>query len=333
VTDLSHTLTHSLTGGTTTTARNAKAQFGPMGNYTSLNSGNYGGFGKGWLDAGGYGYQIMARGGSAFNPDLASAGIFAMNGWLTTNDRNEQQSFRCAYTPPENFPAQTGFEIVQIENNYFATSYSNHKFKVEIDCDDGAVDDHYFGITPVIDGRRLDGPLWGDVFGLITPDFDAGPAAASVIQCVSVENDGDRLKIKFDAGSYRFLKNNAPEFPDIPVPANAEFYVDNDQHLVAELEGIYYLLFNKENTSLDITAGGVDYIHNIDINSTDATTYYDAVTNIIVSDSIFGDFLIETSIDRLQVQVRTVDPRFEFDLDHTFKEMGQLSVPSKITFY
>ncbi|MEZ5542155.1 MAG: hypothetical protein R3F42_08930 [Pseudomonadota bacterium] len=327
VTDLSHAMAHALKGGTTAAARNAKAQFGPMGDYTSLNSGNYGGLGKGLLDAGGYGYPVIARGGSVFDPDLGATGIFAMNGWNTTIDRSERQSFRCAYIPPVDPPVQTGFEKVQVGNNYIATAHANHNLHVEIDCDDGAVDGHYWGMTPVIDGRRLDGALWGDDFGLITPDFDAGS-----IQCVGVEAAGDRLIVRFDAGSYRNLKAG-PDVPDLPVPTYAEFYVDNNRNLVVELEGIYYLLFNKVNTALDITAGGLGYTLNYDASSADAVTYYDSVTAVNVSDSIFGDFLIETSIDRLQVQVRTVDPRFEFDLDHSYTEMGQQSVSSRITFY
>ena len=53
VTSTSHTTARSLSGGTTTTARVAKDQFGPSGDFSSLNSGHYGGLGYGYLNQNG----------------------------------------------------------------------------------------------------------------------------------------------------------------------------------------------------------------------------------------------------------------------------------------
>jgi len=224
-------------------------------------------------------------------------------------------------------PMPTGFAIVKTGVNYVATSYAAPGLSVEIDCDDVAGDDHYFGITPVINGRRLDGPLWDSHFGLITPDFDAG-----AIQCTGVENVEDRLIVKFEAGSYVNLDGAGP---DLPVPLDAEFYVDEDLHLVAELSGIYYMLPTTANTTVNLTYNGTTDTQTQVVSnpSTNYTLNFDGATFIDVSDSVFGHFTIETGIDRLQFQVRTVDPRFEFDLDHSFKDLGQEVVESRIVFY
>jgi len=224
-------------------------------------------------------------------------------------------------------PMPTGFAIVQNGANYVATSLAAPGLAVEVDCDDVDGDDHYFGITPVIDGRRLDGPLWDSHFGLITPDFDAG-----AIQCTSVENVGDRLIVKFQAGSYVNLDGAGP---DLPVPLDAELYVDENLHLVAELSGIYYMLPTTADTTVNLTYNGtIDTQTQVVSNpATNYTLNFDGVTFIEVSDSVFGHFTIETSIDRLQFQVRTVDPRFELDLDHSFKDLGQQVVESRLVFY
>ena len=51
---------HSLSGGTTTTARTPKDQFGPFGDYSALNSAPYGGLGYGMLN---YSTGGIMRGG------------------------------------------------------------------------------------------------------------------------------------------------------------------------------------------------------------------------------------------------------------------------------
>jgi hypothetical protein len=221
--------------------------------------------------------------------------------------------------------AQVGFEIVEDGAHYIATSYANPDLSVEIDCDDVDSDGHYFSITPVIDGRRLEGPLWDSNFGLIVPDFDAGQ-----IECISVQNVDERLVIDIEAGSYMNLDGGGP---DQPVPLLAEFFVDDDLRLHAELSGIYYILPTTQDTVADLTFdGGMTESVVVTDPPQNLTVTYDAVTFIDVSDSLFGHFTIETSIDRLQVQIRTVDPRFEFDLDHSFKELGQQVVNSHISF-
>ena len=97
VTKTSHTLAGRLSGGTTTTARAAKDQFGPSGNYSSLNSGIYGGLGHGWLAHTG---GAVLRGGfwSFFSSD-PHVGVFSVSLKRSASESNEAFGFRCTYHP------------------------------------------------------------------------------------------------------------------------------------------------------------------------------------------------------------------------------------------
>jgi hypothetical protein len=58
----------------------------------------------------------------------------------------------------------------------------------------------------------------------------------------------------------------------------------------------------------------------------------DRSASIAVDDSIYGPLSIDASIARLQVQLYDDGSQgFELDLDHAFKDRGQLSVVSTIT--
>ena len=106
----------SLSGGTTTTPRSVKDQFGPSGNYTSFKQSPYGGLGYGWLtstDNETMGY-ILRGGyyGTAISHDMGGkkidpGGIFTF--YLGSDGLDDQSSarvitgynngFRCAYHP------------------------------------------------------------------------------------------------------------------------------------------------------------------------------------------------------------------------------------------
>ena len=100
VTDSSHSDSYSLTRGTTTVARTAKGQFGPSGDYSTLNSVPYGGLGYGYFDSSG---GEILRGGS-----LQSAGVFqvALNPWSPGKAFAEDPvGFRCVYYPGRSVPS------------------------------------------------------------------------------------------------------------------------------------------------------------------------------------------------------------------------------------
>src|SRR6185369_4104875 len=109
------------------------------------------------------------------------------------------------------------FEITEtaphVGSTYVARSRADQRFAVEIDCDDWKRDTHQFGITPIIDGRRYEVPMWEGTYALITPDWNAGP-----IRCVRVATDDRQLIVQLEAGSYKTLDSAAA---DKPVPLEA----------------------------------------------------------------------------------------------------------------
>ena len=101
VTRTSHTTARSLSGGTTTTARVAKDQFGPSGDFSSLNSGHYGGLGYGHLNENG---GAVVRGGSWESGN--DAGVFQVSLTHSTDGGLIANSigFRCVYYPKSQLP-------------------------------------------------------------------------------------------------------------------------------------------------------------------------------------------------------------------------------------
>lgn len=219
--------------------------------------------------------------------------------------------------------AGAAFTIVQSRSTYVATSTSNPRFKVEIDCDDEMADGRFFGIAPVIDGKRLQISMYGGpMFPIFTPDFDAG-----AIRCRRIESDDAKLIVGLEAGTYKALD---PAGPDQPVPLEAAFSIEGG-HLVARLSGIYYVMLTRANTALRIVHGELS-TQTITTSSAGFTEMFDDVTSIAVDDSIYGQLTIDAVIARLQVQLYDDGSEgFELDLDHAFKDRGQRSVVSTIT--
>ena len=126
VTSTSHTTARSLSGGTTTTARVAKDQFGPSGDFSSLNSGHHGGLGYGYLNQNG---GAVIRGGSRSSGEYG--GIFQVSlahsneGGLMANSIG----FRCVYYPGNQIPTVS---IDEFENNIDRTNVSS--FRVSGSC-------------------------------------------------------------------------------------------------------------------------------------------------------------------------------------------------------
>jgi hypothetical protein len=221
--------------------------------------------------------------------------------------------------------APPAFTIEELGTTFVATSTADPSFVVEVDCDDAATDGRELGIAPVIAGKRFEIPMYGGpLFPLVAPDFDAGEA-----RCVSVESDETSLLVRLEAGSYQMLD---PAAADQPVPLDAAFSIEAGQ-LVARVSGLYYILLTRANTELEITAGGEAVTRTIMTSSAEFTEYFDDVTSIIADDSIYGPLAIDTAISRLQIQLYDDGSEgFELDVDHSFKELGQVSVMSTITF-
>ena len=54
----------------------------------------------------------------------------------------------------------SAFTMVASGVGFVATSTSNAKLQVEVDCDDETTDGRYFGVAPVLDGKRLQIAMW-----------------------------------------------------------------------------------------------------------------------------------------------------------------------------
>lgn len=216
------------------------------------------------------------------------------------------------------------FTITKTGTTFIATSTADPRFGVEIDCDDEATDGRYFGVTPVIDGQRLEVQMYGGpLFPLFTPDFDAGTSA-----CVQVESDDVRLLVRLETGSYQALD---PAATDQPVPLDVEFTIEGDR-MVARTAGIYYMMLTRADTDLTITHGQVD-MRTIDAGTPAFTENFDDVTHLVAADSIYGPLEIDGDIARLQVQLYDDGSEgFELDLDHAFKDLGQTSVTLTVAF-
>lgn len=223
----------------------------------------------------------------------------------------------------------SGFDLVKDGNTYTATSKDRPQIKIIVDCDDQADDGHYFSIALTIDGRSMDGPLWGNDIGLLLHDDDASYGLTNANKCVSVEVVNGRLQTRFLSGSYKNLLDTGS---DDPVPMNADFYLDGSKHLVAELSGLYYVLPTVQNTTVAITTNGAVQTRVFKQPAADTLEYFDNVTFIDVDDALYGHFTIETDLRLLQLQHEVAYSRFELDYDHSFKDRGQASVTSKITF-
>ena len=96
ITSDTHTTSGSLSGGTTTTTRTAKGQFGPSGDYTDLDSTPYGGLGHGTLNNFSA-VGAVVRGGERSVGDLN--GAFAVSLTPTASTSSPSVGFRCVYHP------------------------------------------------------------------------------------------------------------------------------------------------------------------------------------------------------------------------------------------
>ncbi len=95
VTGDTHQTLGSLSGGTTTTPRVAKDQFGPSGDYTALNSEPYGGLGELYSRTD-TSFEGILRGGAILR---SSSGIFSTIFSAATNTINTTFGFRCVKHP------------------------------------------------------------------------------------------------------------------------------------------------------------------------------------------------------------------------------------------
>jgi hypothetical protein len=220
---------------------------------------------------------------------------------------------------------------------------------LEIDYDGTADDDRFVGITPVLDGKRLEGAFWGSTAPLIYPQLDPEDHAT---ERVEVQAEAGALRVRFEGGTYRILDSTGP---DEPLFMEAIFRRRGDR-LEVLLYGLYYLLPSQAGTRLEITTAGQVVARTVEPGEDRETTlvldgataigevrdqasrhleYFDRVTRVEIDDTRFGRMEIDTWAERLQLQVNRQAgvsiELFELDFDHTYKDRGQRRVMSRLS--
>ena len=99
ITKNSHYVASKLEGGRTCTARRAKEQFGPSGDYTNLNASPYGGLGRGGLNK-----RVGAVYRGSYWGSSTQAGIFSVSLDIPGHHRYGVMGFRCVYVPGISIP-------------------------------------------------------------------------------------------------------------------------------------------------------------------------------------------------------------------------------------
>jgi hypothetical protein len=215
-------------------------------------------------------------------------------------------------------------EIHSAEARILARHRDYPRLALELNCDGPRRDGHYEGITPIIDGRRLEGTLYSSTVSFLSPDHDAGPT-----ERVEVLAMKPMLRVRFEGGRYSRLH---PAGGDDPVFLEAVFTVNAKHQLEARLNGIYYIFPSRANTSVEIEALQGKATRSITAASPKSMEYFEGVTHLSVRDSVNGPFTLKTYIQRLQLEAHPADKGdvFEFDLDHTYKDRGQKAVLSTL---
>lgn len=220
---------------------------------------------------------------------------------------------------------------------------------LEIDCDDEADDGRLPGVAPVFGERRLEGAFWGSrapfFYPILVPE-------EHVLERVRVEAGRERLKLRFEGGSYSLLQpaaGEAPLFTEL-------VFIAEEGELTVHMDGLYYLLPSQRGTAMRIWTAAGEVIRRIDRSESsratvvrDATAelarlepsgdrhreYFEAVSRVELESTELGAMALDLWIERLQIQVDRNDSAdsdlFELDFDHTFKDRGQRSVMARLT--
>lgn len=204
--------------------------------------------------------------------------------------------------------------------------------QVEVDAYTGLSGGLPMGITPIINGERIE--AIGSVLKrrFMQPTEDGGMMTKATINI-----DGENIIVRFEGGTYGelFAQGGWCEICDIndsePIFAQASIAINPQNKIEFDMEGLYYFWFEKsENTTIDITAEGDTEQYEI-LPNTYFTSYISDVTSLFIDK---GDrtFDVETISNNLQIQAKelTYPDLWELDFDHNYKDTGQKSVPTTI---
>lgn len=208
------------------------------------------------------------------------------------------------------------------------------------------------GITPILNGQRLEGHFWGNMTPMLYPILEY---KTQTVERLTLHLDDEILRARFEGGNYRELRpaaSDEPFFMEIAVSIR-------DQQLILDLYGLYYILLPMGDASLGVeTLTGTHsrsirrlgdganpvmevreeetLLSEIPLRGRRHLEYFEAVTGVEVKAVPFPYFSFSTWVQRLQLQVdNSLDPRtmlFELDFDHSFKDRGQKAVISRLIF-
>ena len=220
---------------------------------------------------------------------------------------------------------------------------------LEIDYGGPEDDRHLVGITPILAGKRFEGAFWGSTAPLLYPQLDP---EEHQIERLDIRAEGAALWVRFVGGSYQILD---PAGPAEPLFMEAIFRRQDDR-LVVNLYGLYYLLPSLASTRIELVVAGERLTRTVEPGEQEGTSlvfdgsqviatvsgaesrhleYFDHVTRVEIDDSRFGRMILETYVERLQLQVSrqpgVAMELFELDFDHTFKDRGQRRVMSRLS--
>jgi len=204
--------------------------------------------------------------------------------------------------------------------------------QVEVDAYTGISGGLPMGITPIINGERIE--AIGSVLKrrFMQPTEDGGLMTKATINI-----DGENIIVRFEGGTYGelFAQGGWCEICDIndsePIFAQASIAINPQNKIEFDMEGLYYFWFEKsDNTTIDIIAEGDTEQYEI-LPNTYFTSYIPDVTSLFIDK---GDrtFDIETISNNLQIQAKefTYPNLWELDFDHNYKDTGQKSVPTTV---
>ncbi len=191
--------------------------------------------------------------------------------------------------------------------------------RLEIDCDDHRRDGHYEGITIVRGNRRLEGRFHGSVVSMLSPDHDAGPVHACLVEALD-----EGLRVRFENGSFDRLQ---PAAGGEPVYFEAFFALNKERRWRVFLDGLYYIFPTRDGAVVRMTPQAE---RRITRESPKSIEYFERVTEFTVEDPHYGTFTWKGLVERLQIQVHAAPQTdlFELDFDHSFKDRGQRRVPA-----
>ncbi len=287
--------------------------------------------------------------GSEMGYDL---GVLESNGNILVNCEGNEDCFRASLNSEfiqdytiAHFPATAPDLEVNLnddsiwsahydeENAIILFQHSTHNIQVEVDAYTGISGGLPMGITPIINGERIE--AIGDHLNrrFIAPTEDGGIAEKAIVTL-----EQDNIVVRFEGGTYGklFAQGGWCQICDIndsnTIFMEAKISVNQLDKIEINMGGLYYFWFKKsEITTLEVTGDNTIQQYTI-LPESYFTTYIPDVTYLSIEDDRLGVFDITTESSRLQLESNQIGypDLWQLDFDHNYKDTGQKSVPTTL---